>query len=173
MDEMNQRKDEEGGVNLGRHQAQCTICSSPYREQIEQEWTSWHSPQHFAELFDVSRDALYRHAHALDLFTKRRRNITMALEKIIERVDRIPMSGSQIVSAIQTYVKLNSSGKGTEQAQGTNPNELLERMSKMEREAFVRDGLLPDWFSSAKAATPSDSHEGEKESEAVENKGLQ
>jgi hypothetical protein len=83
------------------------------------------------------------------------------------------MSGSQIVSAIQTYVKLNSSGKGTEQAQGTNPNELLERMSKMEREAFVRDGLLPDWFSSAKAATPSDSHEGEKESEAVENKGLQ
>ena len=160
-------------VNLGRHQAQCTIYSSPYRQQIEEEWISWHSPAHFEKAFDVSRDALYRHAHALDLFSKRQRNISMALEKIIERVDWTPVSGSQIISAIQTYMKLNSTGKGTKQAQGTSPKELLERMSKEEREAFVRDGSLPEWFSRAKGATLGESQEEGQESQVPEPKGLQ
>ena len=97
----------------------------------------------------------------------------MALEKIIERVDWTPTNGSVILSAIQAYVKLNSSGKGTEQAQGTNPKDLLERMSKEEREAFVRDSSLPDWFSRAKGATPSDGQEGEKGSQVTETTRVQ
>jgi hypothetical protein len=52
----------------------------------------------------------------------------------------------------------------TEQAQGADFKKLLERMSPEEREAFARDGSLPEWFSIAKAATPSDGQEGEKES---------
>jgi hypothetical protein len=44
----------------------------------------------FWELFNVSHDALYRHAS--DLFSKRRKNVTMALEKIIELADYVSMS---------------------------------------------------------------------------------
>jgi hypothetical protein len=46
-------------------------------------------------------------------------------------------------------------------------------MSKEEREAYARDGSLPDWFSRAIGATPSDGQEGEKESEVTETKRLQ
>jgi hypothetical protein len=97
----------------------------------------------------------------------------MALEKIIERVDWTPGSGSQIISAIQTYIKLNSTGKGTKQVQGTRPKELLDRMSREEREAFVRDGSLPNWFSRAKGATLGKSQEERQESQVPEPKGLQ
>jgi len=97
----------------------------------------------------------------------------MALEGIIERVDFTPMNGSVIVSAIKAYAKINSVEQGVEQAQGTNPKELLERMSKEEREAFVRDGSLPEWFSVAIGATPGDGREEEKESQVTETKGLQ
>jgi hypothetical protein len=70
-------------------------------------------------------------------------------------------------------VKLNSLGQGTEQAQGTNLKKLLERMSKGEREAFARNGSLPEWISKAKGATPSDGQDGEKESQVTETKQLQ
>ena len=46
--------------------------------------------------------------------------------------------------------------------QSTDPKKLLERMSKEEREAFARDGSLPDWFSGAIGSTPSDGQKGEK-----------
>ena len=165
---------EGGGVNLGRHQAQCAICLSSYRQQIDELFIDWVSPHLIIKQFSgISRDSVYRHAHACDLFSKRKKNIGMALEKIIERADYMSMTGSQVVSAIQTYVKLNSLGEGREQAQGTPPQKLFERLSKEEREAFVRDGSLPDWFSNGMGATPSDGQEGEKQSEVAENKGLQ
>jgi len=165
---------EVGGVNLGRHQAQCSICLSSYRQQIDELFIDWVSPYLIAKQYTgISPDSVYRHAHACDLFGKRRANILMALEKIIEGADRTPMEGSQIVSAIKIYVKLIGSGKGPEHVQATDPKKLLERMSQEEREAFARDGSLPDWFSSGEGATPGDSQEGEKESEVTETKRVQ
>ncbi len=165
---------EAGNVSLGRHQTQCAICLSSYRQAIDELFIDWVSPHLIAQQYPgISRDSLYRHAHACDLFTKRKKNIGMALEKIIEGADNMSMAGSQVVSAIQTYVKLNSTGQGTEQAQGRKPKELFERLSKEEREAFVRDGSLPEWFSRAKGATPTDGHDGEKESQVTETKRLQ
>ena len=173
-DERQVQDKEGGGVNLGRHQAQCAICLSSYRQQIDELFIDWVSPHLITKQFSgISRDSVYRHAHACDLFSKRKKNIGMALEKIIERADYMSMTGSQVVSAIQTYVKLNSLGQGTEQAQGANPKKLLERMSKAEREAFARDGSLPEWISKAKGATPSDGQDGEKESQVTESKQLQ
>jgi hypothetical protein len=169
-----QLKENEGsGVNLGRHQAQCTICSSPSCQAIEEAFVGWRSTEVIAHKYGVSRDAQYRHAHAFGLFGKRQRNIRMALEGIIERVDCTPINGSVIVSAIKAYAKMNSLEQGVDQAQGSNPKKLFERMSEEEREAFARDGSLPDWFSRAIGATPSDGQEGEKESEVTETKGLQ
>jgi hypothetical protein len=176
-DSMNNKKQiqekESGGVNLGRHQAQCTICKSPYRQQIEEEWISWYSPSHFEKLFDLSRDALYRHAHALDLFTKRRKNILMTFEKIIERVDLTPMSGSVILSAIKAYAKINGAGQGGEPVQGTDLKKLSKRMSPEEREHFVKDGTVPDWFSQETGTTPCQGQEGEKASQVTEANKLQ
>jgi hypothetical protein len=172
-DEKQVQAKEGGVVNLGRHQAQCTICSSPYRRQIEEDFIGWGSTELIAKQYGVSRDAQYRHAHAFGLFGKRKKNIEIALEKIIERPDFVPMNGSVIFSALKAYMKLNGSGQGTEQAQGINPKELFGRMSPEERQAFARDGALPEWFSGTKAATPSDIQEGEKESEVTETKGVQ
>jgi hypothetical protein len=78
-------------------------------------------------------------------------------------VDHTSFSGSVILSAIKAYTKMNSAGQGVEHGQGTNVKKSFERMSKEEREVFARDGSLPEWFSIAIGATPSDGQEGEKE----------
>jgi hypothetical protein len=166
--------DNEGvSVNLGRHQAQCKVCLSPYREEIEEDWVGWTYPSRIVARYSISRDSLYRHVHALNLFAKRRRNVTMALEKIIERVEFVDVNASAIVSAVKAYAKINSSGQGVEHMQATNPKKLLERMSQQEREAFARDGSLPDWFSNTIGATPSDGQETEKESQVTETERVQ
>ena len=164
---------ESRSVNLGRHKAQCTICRHPNCQEIEEYWIDWGHISHIECLYHVSGDAMFRHAHALDLFGKRRKNITRALEHIIEKVEGTSPSASAVVSAIKAYVKLNSSGQGTEQAQGTDPKKLLERMSQVERDAFARDGSLPEWFSSSTNGTPDDGQEGEKDSQITEAKRLQ
>ena len=151
---------EGGGVNLGRHKAQCSICLHPECKEIERRWIDWEHMSQIKYEYQVSHDAMYRHAHAVGLFEKRKKNIMRALERIIEKVMTTQPSASAVVAAINAYVKLNGLGQGAEHAQGTNPKELFERMSKEERELFVRDGSLPDWFSRAKGATPGESQEG-------------
>lgn len=174
MEDKQEVKDKEGhNVNLGRHQAQCTICQHPQRQEIEEKWIDWCSPYQFQKEYGISHDSIYRHAHALDLFSKRNKNVTRALERLIEKVDYAQINGSVVVSAIKELAKLNSQGRGAEQAQGTNPKELFERMSLEERAAFARDGSLPKWFPGATGATPSDGQEGEKESQDTEATRLQ
>jgi hypothetical protein len=95
-------------VNRSRHEAQCSICASPYRQEIEEAFISWRNPTSIADEYGTTRYAIYRHAHAFNLFSKRCRNILMALERIIERADtgiwNVTVSGE--VSAIQLYAKL-------------------------------------------------------------------
>jgi hypothetical protein len=172
-DENELKENEVGSVNLGRHASQCSICLSAYREEIEERWIGWSSTTQMAKEYNTSRDSIYRHMHALDLFRKRQRNIVSALEQIIERVDQTPTSGPDILSAIKLYEKMDSAEQGGEHVQGTDPQKLFKRMTQEERESFARDGSLPDWFSSAKGATPSDSQAGEKESQVTETKRLQ
>ena len=155
------------GINQRRHQVQCTICQSPNRQEIEEAWINWHPPYYFREKFGVSRDALYRHMHAFDLFKSRRENISMALEKIIENIDNALITGSNIISAIQLLLKLHSTGTSKEQAESAKSKELFMRMTQEERETFARDGSLPNWMLDTKAATPLDIPEGEVD----ENKG--
>jgi hypothetical protein len=51
-------------VSPGRHEFHCKICSHPKREEIEQAFLTWTSPIQIAENYGVSRDSVYRHAHA-------------------------------------------------------------------------------------------------------------
>jgi hypothetical protein len=50
------------GINPGRHEANCKICSHPLRAEIEQAFVSWTSPATIAKNYLISRDSIYRHA---------------------------------------------------------------------------------------------------------------
>lgn len=65
--------DEGGNVSRGRHEYHCTVCAHPKRQEIEPDWIGWGNTSRIARNYRVNRDSLYRHAHALDLFSKRPR----------------------------------------------------------------------------------------------------
>lgn len=148
-----------GKVNRGRHEHHCTVCLHPQRLEIEKEWVGWGNTSRIAKEYRVSRDSLYRHAHAVDLFSKRQRNIRKALERIIEQAETVDVNASAVVAAIQAYAKINDSGRWVEHVQGTNMNELFDRMTREELDAYARDGTLPEWFASVVGATGNDGPE--------------
>jgi hypothetical protein len=151
---MKKEKQESATPNLGRHETHCKVCQHPERETIEQEWLNWGSSIRIAEEYKLSRYSLYRHAHALGLFAKRQRNIRKALEHIIERAEDVEVTASAIVSAIQAYAKINASGQWIDRVEGVSLNELFDKMSHQELEAYAKDGTLPAWFTSVVGATP-------------------
>lgn len=147
-------------VNPGRHEYQCTICSHAKREEIELAFVNWNSPARIAEQYEVSKDFVYRHAHALSLMEKRRRNVRAALERIIEKAGEVKASATAVVGAVSVYAKINANGQWVERSEFVNLNELFERMSREEMEAYAKDGMLPPWFEHAVGATVSDSRGG-------------
>ncbi len=147
-------------VNQGRHEARCAVCSHPQREELERDWLDWGSTSRIAHDYGVSRDSIYRHAHALGLFPKRQRNIRKALERMIEQVETVEVTAPAVVSAIQAYSKINAHGQWVDRFEGVNLNELFERMTRNELETYARDGTLPEWFQAAVGATGVDSQEG-------------
>ena len=162
-----------GSVNLGRHQAQCSICSSPHRQQIEQAWMNWTYPTYYECEFGISRDALYRHAHAFDLFNKRRDNVCSALDKLIEKVDLIDVNGPVILSAIKLLAKLHGDRKGVKKAPVTDARQLPKHTPPAAVENMANGGSLPEPLSGAEAATPNDSQDGEEEAQVTETNRLQ
>jgi hypothetical protein len=148
-------------VNVGRHEAQCSICSHAQREEIEQEFVDWKSPDKIAEQFSVCRNSIYRHARALDLLEPRRRNVKRALERIIERAGEVEVNANAVVSAVATYSKLNASGQWIDRRETIDLNELFTRMTEDEMRRYASSGELPTWFSSVVGATGDCSQGGE------------
>ena len=148
-------------VNHGRHEAQCGVCRHPQREDIEREWVDWGNTSRISEEYGLSRDSLYRHAHALKLFEKRRRNVKRALERIIERSEAVEVTAAAVVSVVQALSKINAAGQWIDRVEGVNLNELFERMTREELEEYARDGKLPGWFTSLVGATSLNSQEDE------------
>src|SRR5215469_18953937 len=100
---------------LAAHQARCSICCHEDRDDIEEEFIRWHSPRNMAEDYSVDARAIYRHAHALNLFALRDRNIRHALGRIIDRADRIPvMTPAAVIRAVHSFVRINSDGQWVE-----------------------------------------------------------
>jgi hypothetical protein len=144
-------------ASQGRHEAQCLICAHQEREEIEQAFVGWVSPAKIAEEHSVSRDGVYRHAHAFGLMEKRRRNVRAALERIIEKAGEVDVNAASVVGAISAYARINSRGEWVERSETVNLNDLFQRMTGLELEAYARDGTLPDWFDVRSGATPADS----------------
>lgn len=150
-------------VSQGRHEYHCKICSHPKREEIEQAFLTWTSPIQIAENYGVSRDSVYRHANALSLLDKRRRNLHAALERIIERAGDVEVSATAVVSAVAAYAKINAKGQWVERSETVNLNELFNRMTRDEMDAYAKHGTLPAWFEHAVGATGSDSRGGQND----------
>ena len=123
-------------------------------QEIEAAFIGWKSPAAIAQEFGLSdRASVYRHAHALDLFPRRQKNVRAALEKLIERAGDVEVTASAVVSAIQAYTKINSAGEWVEKIETVSMNDLFDRMSAPELENYAARGELPRWFRSTIGAT--------------------
>jgi ParB-like chromosome segregation protein Spo0J len=107
----------------------------------------WKSPALIAEEDSLAdRASVYRHAYALGLVEKRKRNLRAALERIVEKAGEVEIRAAAVVAAVQAYAKINAAGQWIDRSEQVNMNDLFERMTRAELEAYARDGELPDWF---------------------------
>jgi len=150
-------------VSRARHANQCRICAHIERDQIEQDFVNWVSASRIARQYSVSANGLYRHAHALDLMEKRRRNVRAALEKIIEQAGEVEVNAAAVVQAVSAYARINARGELVDRRETVNLNELFQRMTTKELETYANSGTLPPWFEAPVGATTPHSHESEND----------
>jgi hypothetical protein len=144
-------------VNWGRHVSQCSVCAHPDRQDIERDFVQWKSPIAIAQDYGrTDRKTIYLHAHAFGLFRKRDQNIRAALTRIIEKARDVEATAAAVVAAVQAYAKINSQGQWIERSEHLTLNDLFERMTEDELDAYARDAKLPDWFAQTVGATPFD-----------------
>jgi hypothetical protein len=144
------KKKESGNV---RHEGRCSICSDERRQEIERDFVSWVGPSRIAKKYKITRDSIYRHAHALDLMSRRRQNVRAALERIIERSDYVKVNAGVVVQAVSVYARLNARGELIERKQTVNMGELFDKMSTSELDVYAKTGALPKWFESTLSGT--------------------
>ena len=104
---------------------------------------NWWSPASIVKQFGLrNRSTVYRHAHALGLFSKRQRNVRAALEKIIERAGEVEVNATAVVNAVAAYSRINAAGQWVERSERIDLNHLFDRMTALELEQYARDGKL-------------------------------
>jgi hypothetical protein len=142
--------------NFVSHRSHCSVCAHPQCEEIEREFISWRSPADIAREFKLrDRSAIYRHAHALDLGSKRDRNIRAALARIIEKVDGVQATAGAVIQAIALYARINARGELVERDDEAGTHELFAKMNPAELEAYAKNGTLPRWFPRSKSTKGS------------------
>jgi hypothetical protein len=133
--------------NSKRHTSHCSICAHPDCEEIEREFISWKNAANIVTEYKLrDRSALYRHAHAVDLFSRRDRNVRAALGRIIEKVDDVRVTAGAVVQAIALHTRINARGELVERNEQVGINDLFEKMNHDEKESYAKDGTLPSWF---------------------------
>ena len=126
-------------ASLRRHQSQCSVCSHPQRQEIEDAWLDWGSTTLLAEKYGLSRDCIYRHVHALSLFRERQNRINRLYEKVLERLDTVKFSGSDLVKVLKEYTAL-CNREEAEQATSLPTQEVLDSDSGQDDEVPAGDG---------------------------------
>ena len=97
---------------LSRHAAKCRICNHPDRAAIEFDFLNWRNPGDIVQAYrfrDLS--TIYRHAHATGLFSKRRLNLRFAMERIVERVNEVPVTANAVIRAARAITRINDEGQ--------------------------------------------------------------
>jgi hypothetical protein len=104
--------------SLAMHSSQCTVCRHPQRAEIERDFLDWIGPRKIAREYGLSsHTTLYRHAHALGLFHRRRHTLQFALSRLIEQVDDVKPTAASIISAIRLMTKLNARSEYAEETE--------------------------------------------------------
>ncbi|MGH9711327.1 MAG: hypothetical protein ACRD37_12350 [Candidatus Acidiferrales bacterium] len=102
-------------VDLGRHASQCRICNHPDRAAIEFDFLNWRNPWELVKSYQLRNiSTVYRHAHATGLFGRRRLNMRFALERMVERVNEVPVTASSVIRAVRAIACINDAGEWTE-----------------------------------------------------------
>ena len=70
------------------------------------------------------------------------------------------MNAAAVVSAVIAYSRINARGESVQRMESINLNELFNRMSTAELEAYAKDAVLPSWFEATVGATTADSQKG-------------
>lgn len=98
-----------------RHSRKCQVCHSRWVEEIEEAYYNWSSAQWIINAFNISYDdAVYRHARAIGLDIKRRKNVVIAVEKLIEKVDEVAVTSSTVLRAVRALSCLDANGRWTD-----------------------------------------------------------
>jgi glucose dehydrogenase-like enzyme len=86
----------------------------------------------------------------------------------------LQVKGATVVQAIAVYGKLNVQGQLTERRETVNLNELFERMIVEEKEAYAKEGKLPNWFTQTtgnQVATAPHESQGDGDGVVARNAG--
>ena len=102
--------------DLNRHQRKCEICNHPDRDAIEEEFVHWHQPYAISSRYNVSKQSIYRHAHATGLIVQRRENTRSILERILEQAagTATRITGQTVINALRAYTCLTDDGRWVE-----------------------------------------------------------
>jgi len=120
------------------HQDQCTICAHPYRAEIENEFMHWHTVGNITYDYKVSRSAVYRHAYALGLFSRRDRLLRFSLGHLIERAQDVEPTADSIVRAVHLFSRINDQGECVEP-----PAHVIVSSGGVRREVPAQSGRRP------------------------------
>ena len=101
--------------SLEYHQRKCLICNHPQREEIEEDFINWCKPDEIVDVYELTGyRAVYRHAHATGLFTRRRMNLRFAAESLVEEVNCVDPCADAVLRAIRMCTRLDDRGGWTE-----------------------------------------------------------
>jgi hypothetical protein len=131
--------------SLVRHETRCSVCPHEKRAEIEADFIAWNNVEEMAKEYGVTKDAIRRHARALDLNGKRDKNIRAALCRIVEHASTVIPNSNSIVAAAVAIAKINGEGRFIERRETLNLTPIFSRMSGAELEAYAGTGALPEW----------------------------
>ena len=101
-----------------RHARKCCICVHPDRADIEDDYLHWFSPEKIARDYHLyDRRAIYRHAHATGLASRRSRKLRFVLELFLERAEEVcadaspNVTATDVISAVKLYAHINNNGE--------------------------------------------------------------
>ena len=101
-------------LNMNKHESHCSICRHPEREAIEEEFIHWFSPRATAADYGIDVRAIYRHAHALDLFAVRNRKVRYVLSHALERAEHAATpTASELNRMVRTFTQVSDEGQWT------------------------------------------------------------
>lgn len=96
-----------------RHARKCQICHHPDMDDIEEEYVSWTATDDIRKSFKLKGEStIYRHARATGLDLRRRENLAVVLEKVLQEIDNTETpTVSEILRAARILARLNSRGQ--------------------------------------------------------------